>query len=96
MDNLLKDHTQALATCLTTRVASVRLLKKLMVVLGMLAMGFTGGGLVGFALGYVIAGEGRSNPHGGLILVALLMFGGAILGLIVGAVAAYRVGRRVT
>ena len=58
--------------------------------------GFTGGGLVGFALGYVIAGEGRSNPHGGLILVALLMFGGAILGLIVGAVAAYRVGRRVT
>jgi hypothetical protein len=77
-------------------VASVRLLKKLMVVLGMLAMGFTGRGLVGFALGYVVAGEGRSNPHGALILVALLMFGGAILGLIVGAVAAYRVGQRVT
>jgi hypothetical protein len=54
----------------------VRLLKKLMVVLGMLAMGFTGGGLVGFALGYVVAGEGRSNPHGALILVALRMFGG--------------------
>ena len=69
----------------------MRLLKKLMVVLG-----FTGGGLVGFALGYVVAGEGRSNPHGALILVALLMFGGAILGLIVGAVAAYRVGQRVT
>ena len=51
---------------------------------------------VGFALGYVIAGEGRSNPHGGLILVALLMFGGAILGLSMGAVAAYRVGQRVT
>jgi hypothetical protein len=77
-------------------VASVRLLKKLMVVLGMLAMGFTGRGLVGFALGYVVAGEGRSNPHGALILVALRMFGGAILGLIVGAVAAYRVGQRVT
>ena len=74
----------------------MRLLKKLMVVLGMLAMGFTGGGLVGFALGYDVAGEGRSNPHGALILVALLMFGGAILGLIVGAVAAYRVGQRVT
>jgi hypothetical protein len=69
----------------------VRLLKKLMVVLGMLAMGFAGGGLVGFALGYVIAGDERSNPHGGLTFVALLMFGGAILGLMVGAVAAYRV-----
>jgi len=77
-------------------VASVRLLKKLMVVLGMLAMGFTGGGLVGFALGYVVAGEGRSNPHGTLILVALLICRRAILGLIVGAVAAYRVGQRVT
>ena len=66
----------------------MRLLKKLMVVLGR--------GLVGFALGYVVAGEGRSNPHGALILVALRMFGGAILGLIVGAVAAYRVGQRVT
>jgi hypothetical protein len=78
------------------RVASVRLPKKLMVVLGMLVMGFAGGGLVGFALGNGIAGSDYRNPHGGLILVALLMFGGAILGLIVGAVTAYRVSRRVT
>ena len=73
----------------------MRLLKKLMIVLAMLAMGFAGGGLVGFALGYVIAGEGRSNIHGGAILVGLLTIGGAIAGLIVGAVTAYRVaGRR--
>ena len=70
-------------------VADVRLLKKLMVVLGMPAMGFAGGGFLGFALGYVIAGSDYRNPHGGLILVALLMFGGAIQGLIVGAVTAY-------
>ena len=43
------------------RVADVRLLKKLIAVLGLLAAGFIGGGLFGFALGYVIAGEGRSN-----------------------------------
>jgi hypothetical protein len=66
-----------------------------MVALGMSVMGLAGGGLVGFALGYVIAGNDYRNPHGGLILVALLMFGGAILGLIVGAVTAYRVGQRV-
>ena len=40
------------------RVADVRLLKKLMAVIGLLAAGFIGGGMVGFALGYVIAGEG--------------------------------------
>jgi len=74
----------------------VRLLKKVMIVLAMLAMGFAGGGLVGFALGYVITGDEHSNPHGGLLLVALLMFAGAILGLIVGAVTAYRVAGRVT
>lgn len=73
----------------------MRLLKKLVVVLGFLAAGFAGGGLVGFALGYGIAGDDRSNIHGGAILVGLLMFGGAILGLIVGAVAAYRVAQRV-
>ena len=78
------------------RVADVRLLKKLIVVLGMLAMGLAGGGFLGFALGYVITGDEHRNPHGGLMLVALLMFGGAILGLIVGAVAAYRVSLRVT
>jgi len=74
----------------------VRLLKKLMIVLAMLAMEFAGGGLVGFALGYVIAGEGRSNIHGGAILVGLLTIGGAIAGLIVGAVTACRVARRMT
>jgi hypothetical protein len=74
----------------------VRLLKKLIAVLGLLAAGFTGGGLVGFALGYVIAGEGRNNIHGGAILVGLLTIGGAIAGLIVGAVTACRVGRRMT
>jgi len=74
----------------------MRLLKKLMAVLGLLAAGFIGGGLVGFALGYVIAGEGRSNIHGDAILVGLLTIGGAIAGLIAGAVSAYRVGRRVT
>jgi hypothetical protein len=57
-------------------VPNVRLPKKLMVVLGMLAMGFASGGLVGFALGYGIDGSDYRNPHGGLILVALLMFGG--------------------
>lgn len=74
----------------------MRLLKKLMVVLGMLAMGFAGGGLLGFSLGYLIAGEGRSNIHGGAILVGLLTIGGAIAGLIVGAVTASRVAGRVT
>ena len=74
----------------------MRLLKKLMVILAMLALGFSAGGLVGFALGYIIAGEGRSNIHGGAILVGLLVIGGAILGLIVGAAAAYRVAPRVT
>lgn len=74
----------------------MRVLKKLMIVLAMLAMGFAGGGLVGFALGYVIAGEGRSNIHGDAILVGLLTIGGAIAGLIVGAVTAYRVAGRVT
>jgi len=74
----------------------VRLLKKLMAVLGLLAAGFTGGGLVGFALGYAIAGEGRSNIHGDAILVGLLTIGGAIAGLIAGGVTAYRVGQRMT
>ena len=78
------------------RVADVRLLKKFIAVLGLLAAGFIGGGLLGFALGYVIAGEGRSNIHGGAILVGLLTIGGAIAGLIVGAVTACRVGRRMT
>jgi hypothetical protein len=78
------------------RVADVRLLKKLIAVLGLLAAGVIGGGLLGFALGYVIAGEGRSNIHGGAILVGLLAIGGAIAGLIVGTVAVYRVGQRVT
>jgi len=78
------------------RVADVRLLKKLIAVFGLLATGVIGGGLLGFALGYVIAGEGRSNIHGDAILVGLLTIGGAIAGLIVGAVTAYRVGRRMT
>lgn len=69
---------------------SMRLLKKLMAVLGLLGAGLIGGGLVGFALGYVLAGEGRSNIHGDAILVGLLTVGGAIAGLIVGAVAARR------
>lgn len=76
------------------RVADVRLLKKLLAVLGLLAAGFIGGSLLGFALGYVIAGEGRSNIHGDAILVGLLTIGGAIAGLIVGGVTACRVGRR--
>jgi hypothetical protein len=54
----------------------MRLLRKLTIILGMPAMGFAGGGLVGFALGYVITGNEHRNPHGGLILVALLMFRG--------------------
>ena len=78
------------------RVADVRLLKKFIAALGLFAAGFIGGGLLGFALGYVIAGEGRSNIHGGAILVGLLTIGGAIAGLIVGAVTAYRVGGRMT
>jgi hypothetical protein len=86
----------ALATCRTVRVARARLLKKLMVVLGMLAMGFAGGGLLGFSFGYVIAGEGRNNIHGDAILVGLLTIGGAIAGLIVGAVTSYRVVQRGT
>jgi hypothetical protein len=52
------------------RVADVRVLKKLIAVLG--------------------------NRHGGAILVGLLTIGGAIAGLIVGAVTACRVGRRMT
>lgn len=72
----------------------MRLLKKLMVVLAMLAMGFAGGGFLGFALGYILAGEGRNNIHGGAILVGLLTIGGAVAGLIVGAVTAYRVSER--
>jgi tetratricopeptide (TPR) repeat protein len=68
----------------------VRLLKKLAIVLAAIAAGIIGGGLIGFALGYGITGKEHSNPHGGLILVGMLMFGGALLGLIAGAVAAYR------
>ena len=78
----------------TARVSNVRILKKLIIVLAMLAAGLLGGGLAGFLLGYGITGRDYSNPHGGAILVALLLLGGAILGLIVGAVAAYRVVRR--
>jgi len=83
-------------TCLTMRVVDVRLLKKLIAMLGLLAAGFAGGGFLGFALGYVIAGEDRNNIHGGAILVGLLTIGGAIAGLIVGTVTANRVGQRVT
>jgi hypothetical protein len=78
------------------RVPDVCLLKKLIAVLGLLAAGFISGSLLGFALGYIMAGEGRSNIHGGAILVGLLTIGGAIAGLIVGAVTACRVGRRMT
>jgi hypothetical protein len=74
----------------------VRLLKKLIAVVSLLAAGLAGGGCLGFALGYVIAGEGRGNIHGGAILVGLLTIGGAIAGLIVGTLTAYRVGQRVT
>jgi hypothetical protein len=65
-------------------------------VVDLLAAVFIGGSLLAFALGYVIAGEGRSNIHGDAILVGLLTIGGAIAGSIVGAVTAYRVGQRVT
>ena len=78
------------------RVTDVGLLKKLIAMFALLAAGFIGGSLLGFALGYVIAGEGRNNIHGGAILVGLLTIGGAIAGLIVGTLTAYRVGRRVT
>jgi hypothetical protein len=78
------------------RVTEVSLLKKLIAMFALLAAGFIGGGLLGFALGYVIAGEGRNNIHGGAILVGLLTIGGAIAGLIVGTLTAYRVGQRVT
>jgi hypothetical protein len=72
------------------------LLKKLIAIFALLAAGFIGGSLLGFALGYVVAGEGRNNIHGGAILVGLLTVGGAVAGLIVGTVTAYRVGRRVS
>jgi hypothetical protein len=78
------------------RVADVRRRKKLIAVVDLLAAGFIGGSLLAFALGYVIAGEGRSNIHGDAILVGLLTIGGAIAGLIAGAVTDYRVGRRMT
>jgi hypothetical protein len=78
------------------RVTDVSLLKKLIAMFALLAAGFIGGSLLGFALGYVIAGEGRNNIHGGAILVGLLTIGGAIAGLIVGTLTAYRVGQRVT
>jgi hypothetical protein len=79
-----------------TRVSNVQVLKKLIVVLGRLAAGVIGGGLAGFVLGYAITGEEYMNPHGGLLVVGLLIFVGAILGLIVGAIMAYRVNRRMT
>ena len=78
------------------RVTEVSLLKKLIAMFTLLAAGFIGGSLLGFTLGYVIAGEGRNNIHGGAILVGLLTIGGAIAGLIVGTLTAYRVGQRVT
>jgi len=78
------------------RVTDVSLLKKLIAMFALLAAGFIGGSLLGFALGYVVAGEGRNNIHGGAILVGLLTVGGAVAGLIVGTVTAYRVGRRVS
>jgi len=75
-------------------VADVCLLKKLMAMFALLAAGVIGGSVLGFALGYIVAGEGRNNIHGDAILVGLLTVGGAVVGLIAGAVAAYRVGRR--
>jgi hypothetical protein len=78
------------------RVTDVSLLKKLIAMFALLAAGFIGGSLLGFAIGYVIAGEGRNNIHGGAILVGLLTIGGAIAGLIVGTLTAYRVGQRMT
>jgi hypothetical protein len=77
------------------RMTDVSLLKKLIAMFAQLAAGFIGGSLLGFALGYVVAGEGRNNIHGDAILVGLLTVGGAVAGLIVGAVTAYRVGQRV-
>jgi hypothetical protein len=79
---------------LTLKVADVRLLKKLIAVLGLLAAGIIGGGFLVFSLGYVVAGEGRYNIHGGAILVGLLTTGGIIAGLIVGAVTAHRLCER--
>ena len=81
---------------LTLKVADVRLLKKLVAVLGLLAAGIVGGGLLGFSLGYIVAGEGRNNIHGDGIHVGLLTVGGAIAGLIVGAATAYRLVQRGT
>lgn len=71
-------------------------LKKFMIYLAMLALGIAVGGFVGFALGYIIAGDGRSNIHGGAILVYLLTIGGAVAGLIVGSAAASRLASLVT
>ena len=72
-----------------TGILNMRLLKRLIVAIGILASGLFGGGFVGFAMGYVITGREYYNPYGGALLVAMLMFGGAILGLIAGAVIAY-------
>ena len=74
----------------------MRLLKKLIAVASLLALGFAGGSFLGFALGYVITGDEYRNPHGGLILVGLLMIDAATVGLIAGAVTGYRVVRRAT
>jgi len=68
----------------------MRFLKKSLAVIFILIVGLAGGGLVGFATGYVITGSEHSNPHGGAPFVALLMLVGAILGLVIGAVAAHR------
>lgn len=62
--------------------------------LALLAAGFIGGTLLGFVIGYIVAGAGATTymAIGDFILVLLLTVGGAAAGLI--AVTAYRVGQR--
>lgn len=68
----------------------MRFLKKFVIVIAALASGIIGGGVLGFTAGYVITGSDHANPHGGAILVGLLMFGGAFVGLILAAIIAYQ------
>jgi len=69
----------------------MRVWRNVAISIGFVIGGLLTGGAVGFGAGYVIAGEEYSDPHGGGILVGLLMMGGAFVGATAGGVWAHRV-----
>ena len=71
-------------------MASMDVLKAIVVTVGLIVLVPLAGGIVGFGVGYVVAAMGRFGPHDAELLMALFVIGGACLGLVAGAVAIYR------